>query len=171
MAQAESILLSRCREWKVFGTGTFETLPRSLADERKLVFAFLYEVAKLSRVSFGGLLWCTRREHGERSSRVHYHWLIGAEGWTPTIGECFQMNHIWLKLPRCGWSRNRVYCPDQSGIEYIMKCLNVSNAVRHLNSGGDFYESNKFSLRGAEVTLSNSLVRVVGGSRVVELKH
>ena len=29
--------------------------------------------------------------------------------------------------------------------------------------GGDFYEGSKFTLRGSEVTLSNSLVRAVGG--------
>jgi hypothetical protein len=47
----------------------------------------------------------------------------------------------------------------------VTKCLSGS-AFRD-SLGGDFYEGSKFALRGAEVTLSNSLARSVGGRRIV----
>lgn len=171
MALPESLQLSRYRDWRVFGTGTFSGRIPSETAQRKLVFAFLYEAAKIVEIPFGRLVWCTRRERGELGLRVHYHWLIGAVEWTPCLAECFMLNKAWDDLPRCGFSRNHIFNPALNGVEYITKCLSAPNAAQPVSSGGDYYEGEKFSHGGAEVTLSNSLVRVVGGCRVRALRH
>jgi len=170
MALPESEILVRYRDWQVFGTGTWSSpvVPRS-GVQTKLVFAFLYRVADLSGIPFGRLVWATRHERGELTGREHYHWLIGSKDWHPTISNMFQMNQIWDRMPKCGFSRNHIFNPELNGVEYVTKCLSGSEFGGSV--GGDFYESRKFSFGSSEVMLSNSLVLVVGGSRVVALKH
>lgn len=169
MALAEATILARYDHWQVFGTGTFTgSRTPSALSERRLVFAFLYEVARLSGVPFGGLVWSTRRELGELGGRVHYHWLIGAKGWTVTKGQCFTMNSLWDDMPRCGFSRNHRFDPALNGVEYVTKCLS-SGAAGGL--GGDYYEGSKFASGKSEVELSNSLSHVIGGKRIGELRH
>lgn len=169
MALAEAIILCRVPCWKVFGTGTFTgSAVFSEATEKKLVFAFLYQAADLANVPFGRLLWTTRREHGELGQRVHYHWLLGSKEWTPTVGQCFTLNHLWDALPRCGFSRNHIFDPGLSGVEYVTKCL---SSVAGGGPGGDFYEGSKFALRSSEVTLANSVVRLVAPARVGHARH
>ena len=170
MALPESIILSRCRHWRVFGTGTFRsTVVPSEAKQRKLLFAFLYETAKMAGIPFRSLVWAARHERGEKFGREHYHWLIGATDWVPSLGDMFRLNHLWNGLPKCGFSRNHLFDQRLNGVEYVTKCL--SGLAGRDSVGGDFYESSKFSLRGSEVTLSNSLARLVGGRRVRELRH
>lgn len=174
MALPEAYILAQCRKWRVFGTGTFSGLTTPTdSEQRRLVMAFLYESARVAGVPFGGLLWATRQEFGELGKRVHYHWLLGAEGWTPTLGQCFTLNARWDALPRCGFSRNHIFDTrlDASRIvEYVTKCLSGSQTEGR-NLGGDFYESAKFSSSAASVTLSNSLLRLIGGKRINCVRH
>jgi len=137
--------------------------------QRKLLFAFLYETAKMAGIPFRRLVWATRHEFGEKTGREHYHWLIGAAEWTPTLSDMFRLNALWDSLPKCGFSRNHAFDPRLCGVEYVTKCL--SGLALRDGLGGDFYEGSKFTFRGAEVTLSNSLARAVGGRRVVVLRH
>ena len=129
--------------------------------QRKLLFAFLYETAKMAGMPFRRLVWATRHELGEKTGREHYHWLIGAEEWKPTLSDMFRLNALWDSFPKCGFSRNHQFDPRLNGVEYVTKCLSGS-ALRD-SLGGDFYEGSKFALRDAEVTLSNALARSVGG--------
>ena len=170
MALPESIVLSRYRCWRVFGTGTWSsTVVPSPIVQRKLLFAFLYETAKMAGIPFGRLVWATRHERGEQFGREHYHWLIGAKEWTPSLSDMFRLNELWDRQPRCGYARNHLFDPRLNGVEYVTKSLSGSAGRDSL--GGDFYEGSKFALSGAEVTLSNSLGRSVGGRRVVALRH
>lgn len=169
MALPEIEIIARCDHWRVFGTGTWSGRVPGEAEQRKLIFGFLYQVAELAEVPFGRLLWSVRREHGELSYRMHYHWLIGSKDWFPTLSDCFRLNHIWLKQCLCGWSRNRIYAlRGDSAVEYVTKCL--SSEARGCNPGGDWYETQKFGLRSSEVTLSNSLVGLVAGRRIGALR-
>jgi hypothetical protein len=170
MALPESIILSRYRCWRVFGTGTWSSpvVPRTNL-QRKLLFAFLYETAKMAGIPFRRLVWASRHETGEKFGREHYHWLIGAEEWKPTLADMFRLNALWDSLPKCGFSRNHQFDERLNGVEYVTKCLSGS-ALRD-GLGGDFYEGSKFALRGAEVTLSNALARAVGGRRIIALRH
>lgn len=123
----------------------------------------------MAGIPFGRLVWATRHEHGEKTGREHYHWLIGAAEWKPTLADMFRLNALWNGQPKCGFSRNHAFDPRLNGVEYVTKCLSGSTLGDGL--GGDFYEGSKFAHRGAEVTLSNSLARVVGGRRIVALRH
>ncbi len=122
----------------------------------------------MAGIAFRRLVWATRHEHGEKTGREHYHWLIGAVEWTPTLGDMFRLNAQWDNLPRCGYSRNHQFDARLNGVEYVTKRLSGSALGDGL--GRDFYEGSKFAHRGAEVTLSNSLVHLVEGKRIVALK-
>jgi hypothetical protein len=87
-----------------------------------------------------------RHELGEKFGREHYHWIIGAEEWKPTLADMFRLNALWDRQPKCGFSRNHQFDPRLNGVEYVTKCLSGS-ALRD-SLGGDFYEGSKFALRG-----------------------
>jgi hypothetical protein len=170
MALPESIVLSRYRCWRVFGSGTWSSpVVPGPNQQRKLLFAFLYETAKMAGIPFRRLVWATRHELGEKTGREHYHWLIGAAEWKPTLSDMFRLNALWDNRPKCGFSRNHQFDQRLNGVEYVTKCLSGS-ALRD-SLGGDFYEGSKFALHGAEVTLSNALARSVGGRRIIALRH
>ncbi len=165
MALPESIILSRYRSWRVFGGGTWSSpvVPPPI-DQRKVLFGFLYQTAKMAGIPFRRLVWATRHELGERFGRAHYHWLLGAEAWTPHLSEMFRLNALWDSFPKAGFARNHLFHPELNGVDYVCKCL--SGLAFAGDAGGDFYEGSKFALRSAEVTLSNSLLRIVGGRRI-----
>lgn len=160
--------ISRFRGWQYFGTLTFAQPVPGLAASRKLVFAHLYRAAKLLKSPFSRLVWVLRAEHGEKTGRLHYHFLLGAGTLKPNLGLCFTLNNNWEKLPRCGIARHRIFDKSQNGAEYVVACLSGEDTA-----GADFYESMKFGTQGSDVTLSNSLCRVIGGRRVNEdrLRH
>ena len=100
MALPESIILSRYRCWRVFGSGTWSSLVVPGPNvQRKLLFAFLYETAKMAGIPFRRLVWA-------KTGREHYHWLIGAAEWKPPLSDMFRFNALWDSLPKCGFSRN-----------------------------------------------------------------
>jgi hypothetical protein len=95
MALPESIILSRYRCWRVFGSGTWGSpVVPGPNVQRKLLFAFLYETAKMAGIPFRRLVWATRHELGEKFGREHYHWLIGAAEWKPTLADMFRLNAL-----------------------------------------------------------------------------
>jgi len=153
MALPESIILSRYRCCRVFGSGTWSSpvVPGPNA-QRKLLFACVYETAKMAGIPLHRLVWATRHELGEKTGREHYHWLIGAEEWKRTLSDMFRLNALRDSLPKCGFFRNHRFDQRLNGVEYVTKCLSGS-ALRD-SLGGDFYEASKFAFRGAEVTLA-----------------
>lgn len=165
MAQADAIILSRYDHWKVFGSGTWSTPnPPGLLTQKKVLFGFLYQSAKLLELPFHRLIWCTRYELGEKTKRAHYHWLLGSKDCPVTVTQMFQLNALWDSFPTAGFSRNHIYNPRLNGVEYVTKCL--SGLAFRGTEGGDFYESSKFGLDGADVTLSNSFLYLIGGKRI-----
>ena len=57
----------------------------------------------MAGIPFRRLVWATRHETGEKFGREHYHELIGAEKWTPTLGDMFRLNELWDGQPKCGF--------------------------------------------------------------------
>lgn len=167
MALSDSSILVRYHSWRVFGTGTWSGSVPKEGLQRKVVFGFLYQTARLADLPFRKLVFALRHEMGEKTGREHLHWLIGSSEWSPSLSDCFRLNKLWESFPRAGMSRNHLFDARLNGIEYVTKCLSGS-AFRD-TLGGDFYEAGKFG--GSEVTLSNSLVRCVGGRRVCVLRH
>jgi len=154
----------------VFGTGTFSG-SRTPSDRARVcsLFAFMRGVARLSGIHFHRLVWASRDELGEIGGRAHYHWLIGSDDWQPSVADMFRLNHLWGGIRGCGFSRNHLFNAELNGVDYVTKCM--SGSALGGTVGGDYYESSKFSLSGSKVTLSNALVRVVGGRRVSVLRH
>jgi len=170
MAHADAVALAKYRNWKVFGTGTWSSpvVPSALTQSKTLL-GFFYQVAKLARVPFPRLVWAARHELGEVGGREHYHWLIGADNWTPTPSDMFRLNSIWNGMRKAGFSRNHIFNPELNGIGYFVKGVSSSASVGSV--GGDFYESGKFGADASEVTFSDSFLRVVGGRRVCVEKY
>lgn len=125
----------------------------------------MYQTAKLFGVPFSELVWAARHERGELFGREHYHWLIGGKSIQPTKSNYFQLNALWDSFPKAGFSRNYPYDANQAGVDYICKCL--SSPANTGREGQNSYESGKFGWLDSEVTLSNSLQRSVGGSRII----
>jgi len=171
MALPEYEIATRVRHWGLFGSGTFSRpVVPGLHLQRKLVFAYLYQVAHFKQVPFKRLLWATRQEAGEIGGREHYHWLIGIPGWKPTTTERFQLMALWDGLPKCGFARVYPFETGRNSVEYISKCL-TSQEPGEDRVGASCYESRKFGHHGSAVTLSNSVVRLVGGRRVCVLRY
>lgn len=152
--------IARFDGWQFFGTLTFAQPVPGLVLSRKLVYAFLYKVPRVLHTPFPRLLWVLRVEHGEATGRLHYHFLLGG-GNSANLGHCFTLNAMWDALPRCGHARIRLFDVSQNGAAYVASCLAAEGTA-----GANFYEAQKFGTQGSDVTLSNSLVRLVGGRRV-----
>lgn len=159
-------VVARYRDWQIFGTLTFSgaSAPSATAC-RKHVFAHLYRCANILKIPFRRLCWVLRVEHGEKTDRIHYHFLLGGKIKGITVGTCFALNALWEGLPRAGMSRHRVFDSKpfrENGVNYVVSCL-----ANEGTAGANFYELSKFGLRGSDLTLSNSLCRAIGGRRVV----
>lgn len=124
--------------------------------------AYIYEASDFFRVPFRRFVWATRHENGEQFGREHYHWLIGGEDWKPSLSNMFQLNALWDGFPKAGFARHYVYDSAKHGIGYITKCLSSSSAFSS-RVGAQIYEVGKFNW--SEVTLSDALLRMVGGRR------
>lgn len=159
--RGELDIITRFDRWDVFGTGTFKGAPPSLPESQRLMYAHLYRVARALSTPFSHLVWVVRVEYGEKSGRLHYHYLLGGFQSSPTIGHMFWMNNLWEELPRCGMARHRLYDRRRHGVEYIVECLSDCDTQSR-----NHYELGKILLDGCEVTLSHSLSRAIGGPRV-----
>lgn len=146
--------------WQLFGTltwggdGSFKE-PPSRRKQLCKVFAFLRTAAKLAGVHFKSVVWVLRFELGEATGREHLHFLLSvpkAEWVNQNV--CFTLMAIWERKLRCGFSRVRVFNAKMSGLAYTLKDL-------ELLSPADRYEFGKFSDKGAELMLSESLKKYV----------
>jgi hypothetical protein len=162
MVLADVHNITRYRHWRLFGTGTWSSagVPGESAQTR-LLFAFLYETAKLIGIPFRRLVWVVRRERGEQFGRLHFHWLIGGP-FKSHRTLCFQLNRTWDNLPRCGFSRNYVFDCARGGAEYITECLS-GLAIR---DGASQYEAGKFGWSDNEVIPSKSFLLAMCGGRL-----
>jgi len=144
--------------WQFFCTLTFrnQVLRRSSgAIQRKILFAFVREVAHFGGIHFHCLLWCCRLESGEVGGNLHHHVLVGGlpKSIVGTWG-CLQMMNIACNRGY-GITRVRVYNPDLDGVGYVLK--NVGRGHE-----GNVYELTKFG--ASEVTLSRSVaMRIARG--------
>lgn len=144
--------------WAFFVTLTFTSRDKAgnavnvpgFGDRRKMVFAFLREVAKgnyrnkqqkrIHSVNFASLLWLAREERGEQGGRYHFHILL--DGLPPSRinrTECFSIKSIWTGLGG-GWSDVRLFDARLDGVDYVMKGLAQWSPL-HANA----YELAKFS--------------------------
>lgn len=168
---SELEILARCERWQLFGSGTWSTpIEPSRNHQRKIMHAYLYECCNLFSIPFRRFVWATRHETGEMFGREHYHWLIGGVDFKASPSNCFQLNQLWDSFPKAGYSRHYLYDNSQSGVSYITKCLSAESALRD-SIGAQVYEVRKFTPKSSpwgesEVTLSDALLRLVGGRRI-----
>lgn len=153
-----------CRvQWQLFCTFTLrgETVPeRHLAA---MFFSLVRETASNFGVHFKQLIWCLRRESGERTHRRHLHALIaGLPAYAITPRVCRATESIWERLGG-GWAVVRVFDSTLAGTDYILKGLEQAQRSYDLQ-GANLYEFQKFGGR-SDLTLSESLIRVVMGRR------
>jgi len=82
-----------------------------------------------------------RQEHGEIGGRVHFHFLIaGLPLYAVHVATCMSIKAQWEELGG-GMARVRKYDSREQGLEYLLKCLNVTNA------GANLYEVTKSRTR------------------------
>lgn len=165
MRSAKPELLSLGRvAWQLFATLTFKQ--ERLPDRYRVTlwFSLLRETASNLGVHFSEVVWCLRSEAGELNGRRHLHALIaGLPAYTITPRICRATESIWQRLGG-GFPEVRVYDPSLAGADYILKGL---EQVRGESlKGANLYEFRKFGQAG-DVTLSESLIRVVMGRRFI----
>src|SRR6266480_4327709 len=87
-------------------------------------FAFAREAANTAGVHFKRLMWCLRKEAGEKTGRDHYHCLLSVVGseWV-NLTTCFYLNNLWDVKLRCGHARVRLFDAALGGVAYTMKDL------------------------------------------------
>lgn len=155
--------LSRCSDWKVFATLTWDGVtPPPSTSQRKLLFAHLFRIARFQKIPFRRLLWVVRQEYGEKTFRPHYHVLFGWRGPRANIGQMFTLNSFWTKLPKAGFARHFVYNPGKDAVGYIMKGLSGCLPEQRLEASN--YEAAKFGWSENEVTLGEAFIRLIGRS-------
>lgn len=166
-------------EWQIFGTLTFKKERMPDHHRQKMWFAQMRTLAKWQHVHFSKLLWVLRTEQGEKTGRTHFHCLIGGLPKTAlrdaTLVKHQRGGHSWQnrtthalhsKWARMGLnekdtnlriSRWSIYQAHLNGASYIVKCLDGMES-RDL---ADKYEAGKFVWGNNELTLSDSVFKVV----------
>ena len=135
-----------------------------MADCRRyrMFFALLRTQAGNFGIHFRNLIWCLRIERGETTGRKHFHALIaGLPPHSAHTKMCFAFKNLWEKLGG-GMARVSVYSRSLAGADYILKGLEAVQS----RVAGDFYELTKFG-GSCDVTLSESILRVIEGRRVI----
>jgi hypothetical protein len=137
--------------WQFFGTLTFKSAKLPERVRVSMFFALVRCVCRWHKVPFRQCLWALRQESGEIGGRLHFHFLIaGLPSYAVQVATCMSIKAQWERLGG-GMARVREYDSGEQGLEYILKCLNVTNA------GANLYEVTKFSHSADEVMLSNSI--------------
>jgi hypothetical protein len=161
---------ARLHQWQFFATLTFRDPLPSYHARRRMVYAFLREVAKgpklpeaqqqpghfrLAPVPWKALKWLLRGEKGEITGRDHFHALYaGLPAQRQNLVEVFTQKHLWEELGG-GSARIYLYDPRLPGVSYVMKGLQEAD-----RAGANAYELTKFREEGErEVILSDSLAR------------
>lgn len=131
----------------------------------RMVFAYLRQAAEWHGVYFPKLVWCLRVELGERTARRHLHVLIGGAPAGKVTGRwLYASKEVWRGIHpvyRDGKlvgavSDCRLFDPTLEGVDYVLKGLEQAYAM-----GANLYELNKFRCGPTDLTLSQSLNRVM----------
>ncbi|WP_136063154.1 hypothetical protein [Pontiella sulfatireligans] len=166
-------------EWQIFGTLTFKKERMPHHHRLKMWYAEVRTLAKWQHVYFPELLWALRFEHGELTGRPHFHCLIGGlpkaavsgatkirragGSWDVVNRTCHAMYAKWARMglkesdPKDRISQFSLYDSRLNGGAYILKCLGVDES----RLSKDIYETAKFNWEADELTLSESVTRVV----------
>jgi hypothetical protein len=137
--------------WQFFGTLTFKSARLPERVRLGMFFALVRCLCRWHKVPFRKCVWALRQEPGEITGRLHFHFLIaGLPPYAVQVATCMSIKAQWEKLGG-GMARVRKYDSRRQGLEYTLKCLNVSNR------GANLYEVGKFSHSADEVMLSNSI--------------
>lgn len=166
-------------EWQIFGTLTFKKERMPHRDRMKMWFAEIRTLAKWQKVYFPKLLWALRFEHGELTGHPHFHCLIGGlpqaavsggvrfqrenGSWDSNNRTCKALEAKWARMglkkadPQNRISQFSLYDARLNGAAYMLKCLGVDQS----RLAKDIYETAKFDWAAEELTLSDSVSRVV----------
>ena len=146
--------------WQFFGTLTFKSARLPERVRLAMFFALVRCVCRWHKVPFRKCVWALRQESGEISGRLHFHFLIaGLPLYAVQDATAMSIKAQWEKLGG-GMARVREYDSRKQGLEYTLKCLNVTNG------GANLYEVGKFSHSADEVMLSNSIWNPANLNRV-----
>ena len=137
--------------WQFFGSLTFKSARLPERVRVTMFFALVRCLCRWHKVPFRKCVWALRQEPGEITGRLHFHFLIaGLPLYAVQVATCMSVKAQWEKLGG-GMARVRKYDSRRQGLEYTLKCLNVTNG------GANLYEVGKFSHSADEVMLSNSI--------------
>lgn len=161
METALTYTLQRVR-WQFFGTLTFKSVKLPERVRLTMFFALVRRLCRWHKVPFRRGVWALRQERGEIGGRRHFHFLIaGLPPDAVQAATCMSLKAQWEELGG-GMARVRKYDSREQGLEYLLKCLNATNA------GANLYEVTKFSHAADEVMLSNSIWRPANHARVTD---
>ncbi len=145
--------------WQFFCTLTWPNamLRKSEALRITTLFSWLRAVAELPQgLHFKRMLWCVRREKGDRTGRPHFHAVIaGLPSHFCNRMTCMAMANTWERLSG-GHGRVSEYVATLDGIDYILKGKEMSESVAS-RWAGDYHELSKFG-GSCDVTLSMSVI-------------
>jgi hypothetical protein len=137
--------------WQFFGSLTFKSAKLPERVRVTMFFALVRCLCRWHKVPFRDCVWALRQESGEISGRLHFHFLIaGLPPYAVQVVTCMSIKAQW-ELLGGGMARVRKYDSRKQGLEYTLKCLNLSSA------GANLYEVGKFSHSTDQVMLSNSI--------------
>jgi len=137
--------------WQFFGSLTFKSVKLPERVRLSMFFALVRCLCRWHKVPFRKCVWALRQEPGEIGGRLHFHFLIaGLPPYAVQVATCMSIKAQWETLGG-GMARVREYDSRKQGLEYTLKCLNVTNG------GANLYEVGKFSHSADEVMLSNSI--------------
>ncbi len=149
--------------WQYFCTFSFKSEKHCARFGPQMFVALLRTQARSFGLHFKKILWCLRRETGEKTGRWHLHAVIA--GLPPSAGprNCLALMSQWESLGG-GIARVSVYNSSLDGLDYILKGsgLTESTATRW---AGDYHELTKFG-GSCDVMLSESVIRYLGNRSV-----
>lgn len=168
--------------WQFFATLSLTNRLLRVRDDvrQALIIGHLRKIARtLPVIDQGGravsrsrsmrnLLFTVREELGEKTGRLHFHYLLAGldPGTALRKGTAFFIKHDWEKRTRGAMARVYRYDPSLPGVAYILK-----------NSGKDLkaalsYEVGKFQgERGRRVMFSEGFVRKWRALRIEETRE
>jgi hypothetical protein len=148
--------------WQFFGTLTFKSVRLPERVRLAMFFALVRRLCRWFKVPFRRCVWALRQEPGEIGGRLHFHVLIaGLPPEAVQVATCMSIKAQWERIGG-GMARVREYDSRQQGLEYTLKCLNMTNG------GANLYEVGKFSHSADEVMLSNSIWDPANHARVTD---
>jgi len=137
--------------WDLFCSNTLPNNLQQAGTGRlgSVVFAWLRYVAEASEIHFKHLLWCSRSEKGEKTHRLHYHFLLGGIP-CPSLRLRFALKNKWEALT---WNDNE----KRGSMARVFPFNDGLSGVGYILKDGVAYESGKFREAADVVTVSNSV--------------